>query len=223
MTTTPFVWDEIFSDQEWGKYPAESLIRFIARNYYKAPNRSEISILELGCGPGANLWYLCREGFRFTGLDFSTVALERAKSRLTEEFPLAPLEDAFVHGSFTQLPFKDQTFDAVIDNEAVYCVDFNAALIAYQEAHRVLKPGGKMFSRTFAEGCMGNGTGIKLGYNFYLCDEGPTAAKGAARFTSASDIETLFASFHIESIELITETRYPAPGEVREWLITARK
>lgn len=57
------VWDKICENQQWGKYPAESLIRFVARNYYQSKERSNVSILELGCGPGGNLWYLAREGF----------------------------------------------------------------------------------------------------------------------------------------------------------------
>ena len=27
-------WDKIFSTAEWGKYPGEELIRFIARNFF---------------------------------------------------------------------------------------------------------------------------------------------------------------------------------------------
>jgi hypothetical protein len=32
-------WDKIFSTAEWGKYPGEELIRFIARNFYAAPSK----------------------------------------------------------------------------------------------------------------------------------------------------------------------------------------
>ena len=28
-------WEKIHSTQEWGRYPSETVIRFIARNYYK--------------------------------------------------------------------------------------------------------------------------------------------------------------------------------------------
>lgn len=45
------VWEDIFLKHSWGKYPAEDLIRFIARNFYSVPSRSEINILEVGCGP----------------------------------------------------------------------------------------------------------------------------------------------------------------------------
>lgn len=47
-------WEEIHKTQEWGKYPTEHVIRFIARNYYKK-ERSKIRILDFGCGGGRTL------------------------------------------------------------------------------------------------------------------------------------------------------------------------
>ncbi len=52
-------WEKIHSQKVWG-YPSEHVIRFVARNYYKR-NRSEVKILDFGCGTGANTWSLARE------------------------------------------------------------------------------------------------------------------------------------------------------------------
>jgi len=79
------VWEQIFASQSWGKYPPEALIRFIARNYYKAPDRKRISILEVGCGPGACVWYMAREGFSVTGIDGSPSALRQANDLLKKD------------------------------------------------------------------------------------------------------------------------------------------
>ena len=35
------VWEKIFQENEWGKYPSVPVIRFIARNFYKMKNRKE--------------------------------------------------------------------------------------------------------------------------------------------------------------------------------------
>ena len=56
------IWEEIFSSQEWGKYPGEPLIKFVARNFYKL-NRSEIDT-RARLWSRSNSWFCAREGFR---------------------------------------------------------------------------------------------------------------------------------------------------------------
>ena len=109
-------WDKIFSKTEWGKYPSEELIRFISRNFYAEPNRKDIRILEVGCGIGANLWFLAREGFNTFGIDGSQIAIEQAKSYLAGEGLVADIQK----GDAMYLPYPDLTFDAVIDVECIY-------------------------------------------------------------------------------------------------------
>lgn len=46
-------WEQVHSRTEWGQYPTEHVIRFIARNYYNK-NRKEIRILDFGCGGGCS-------------------------------------------------------------------------------------------------------------------------------------------------------------------------
>ena len=76
-------WDKIFQDNEWAKYPAEDLIRFIAKNFYNAEIRKKIKILDIGCGTGCNLWFLAREGFQVFGIDGSKNAIARAIKIIT--------------------------------------------------------------------------------------------------------------------------------------------
>src|SRR6202012_2431216 len=84
-TSSPALWDDVFSSQEWGKYPSEAMIRFVARNFYKAPDRKKVALLEVGCGPGPNIWYMCREGFDVYGVDRSKVAMGLCGDRLRRE------------------------------------------------------------------------------------------------------------------------------------------
>lgn len=46
-------WEKIHAQREWGKYPSEHVIRFVARNYYKN-DRKATKALDVGCGAGAN-------------------------------------------------------------------------------------------------------------------------------------------------------------------------
>lgn len=110
------IWEEVFNNQEWGKYPGEDLIVFVARNFYKT-DRKNIKILEVGCGTGANLWYLSKEGFQAYGIDGSKTAIDKAKSYLSAQ----GLEASLQVGDIIKLPYDDDYFDAVIDNECLYC------------------------------------------------------------------------------------------------------
>ena len=113
------VWEEVFKRQRWSRYPNEELIRFIAKNFYKVEDRKLIKILEVGCGPGANLWYLAREAFCVYGIDGSITAIAKAKNRLDKEVKgwcgHLMIED------ITVIPFDGQFFDAVVDVERLYC------------------------------------------------------------------------------------------------------
>lgn len=147
------VWESIFQQQEWGKYPNEELVRFIARNFYNVPDRRDVKILEVGCGTGANLWFVAREGFSVYGVDGSETAISRAVSRLDKE--VDSWNGQLWVGDIVDLPFPDESFDAVIDCEAICCNSFEDSKRIYTEMSRVLKPNGKLFSKTFAEGTKG--------------------------------------------------------------------
>ncbi|MBG9940493.1 class I SAM-dependent methyltransferase [Brevibacillus formosus] len=215
------VWEEVFRQQAWGKYPGEDLIRFIARNFYNAKSRLEVKILEVGCGPGANLWYVAREGFTIYGVDGSKTAIEQAKTRLDSECPGWTGE--LVVGDINRLPFPDETFDAVIDSEALSCNTFENAALIYSEMARVTKRSGKFFSRTFAKGSWGDETGEKVGYDTYLVGEGPLLGKGFARFTNYNDIPELIKHFTIQEIQLLSREYLQENKIVKEWVITGEK
>lgn len=216
------VWDGVFSSRPWGKYPGEDLIRFVARHFYSANPRSDVRILEIGCGPGANLWYFAREGFATFGIDGSAVAVERAVNRLDEEVP--GWRGRVTVGDIKSLPFPGDEFDAVVDCEAISCNSFSDSQTMYREAHRVLKPGGRMFSRTFATGTYGDGTGRAVGPNAWIVGEGPLLNCGYSRFTDEHQIPDLLAPLRVDEVNLMTRTIDGSPTNVvREWVIVATK
>lgn len=215
------VWEKVFSEQEWGKYPGEDLIRFIARNYYTVPDRSKVKILEVGCGPGANLWYLAREGFSAYGVDGSETAIKRAKERLDIEYP--GWEGELVVSDIGKLPFVDNYFDAVLDNEAVYCNSFDDSKAIYNEMSRVCKAGGKVHVRTFATGSWGERSGTNVGRNAWIVTEGPLSGKGYSRFTELGELEELLADFNVEEVELLTRSVDGRQHTIKEWIIKATK
>lgn len=213
-------WETVFQSQQWGKYPGEDLIRFVARNFYQVEDRSTIKILELGCGPGANIWFMAREGFSVYAIEGSQTAVDLTLQRLNQE--VTHWTGEIRTGDFNALPYENDFFDAVIDIEAITHNPFENAKGIYEEARRVLKPGGKLYSRTFAKGTIGDETGEQLSHNCYLPDVGPMSGKGQTRFTSEQDITELLKHFRSYDYE------YQQSGKgntlfTKEWLITATK
>ncbi|MED1944687.1 MULTISPECIES: class I SAM-dependent methyltransferase [Brevibacillus] len=220
MTWDP-VWEEVFRQQAWGKYPGEDLIRFVARNFYKSESRKDIKILEVGCGPGANLWYMANEGFQVYGIDGSHTAIEQAQIRLDSECP--NWKGQLFVGDIGTLPFPDEYFDAVIDNGAVTCNSHENSILIYSEMARVAKKQGKLYSRTIAKGSWGDETGEHVGYDAYIVDEGPLLGKGYIRFTKYEDIEKLVSDFTIQEVQLLSREYMDIKKTVKEWVIIGEK
>ena len=214
------VWENIFTSLEWGKYPNEDIIRFVARNFYKVENRSKIKILEVGSGTGANLWYISRECFSCFGLEGSDSGVARSISRLNEEVP--NWSGAITQGDFTSLPYGDGMFDAVIDNEAIYCNSFENSEKAYSEIYRVLKNGGQLYTRAFTTDTTGYKSGKEIGYNRYITQDGPLKDRGPVRFSSEKDIRDLLNLFNIIEFDCITRV-YGDSDIVSEWSVIASK
>ncbi len=216
-------WEKVFSRGAWGEYPNEELVRFIARNFYNVEDRSAVKVLEVGCGPGANCWYLAREGFSFVGIDGSHTAIEKAITRFDKECPDWCKRGELLVGDISHIPFPDGTFDAVIDVEAIYCNAWQASQSIYEEMARVSKPRGLLFSRTFAKGSWGDGTGDEAGRDAWRCSEGPLEGKGFSRFTALEEIPELIRGFRVRDIELLARTMGGRQNTIKEWVIVGEK
>ena len=101
-------WEKIHSSREWGGYPSEHVIRFIARNYYNK-KRAEVKILDFGCGSGANTWFLAREGFDTYAFDISESAINNLNNRMEKE----GLSVNSLVSDGLALPYEDEMFDAI--------------------------------------------------------------------------------------------------------------
>ncbi len=142
------VWESIYSDgKALNRYPFDSVVQFIYRNYPRSKPRSETKILEIGCGAGNNLWFAAREGFTVSGVDGSPSAIEYARKRFAEEGLSADLRVA----DFIRLPFEADTFDFVIDRAALTCSTFSDARRTIAEVRRVLARGGKFYFTPYSD------------------------------------------------------------------------
>ena len=131
-----------FSSQR--RYPNEALIRFLAEHYLTLPKgrRTRIKCLEIGCGSGANLWMIAREGFDTYGMDIAKSSLALCERMLASYGTKAKLSI----GNMKKLDFKDKSFDTIVDVMSVEHTDLQGHAETYAEVFRCLKKGGRFFS-----------------------------------------------------------------------------
>ncbi len=185
-------WDDVYRDREWGKYPNEELIRFVARNYYKVADRSAVRFLDIGCGYGAATWYLAREGFCVDGIDGSAVAIELLCDRLAESSLTATLSV----GDLSALPYDRETFDCAVDVVSLMCNSLTDTRRILAGVMDCMKPGARLFSFTPSAGCWGDGIGDLVDDCTYdNAADGPFAGTGRARFSSEAQIRSLYGMF----------------------------
>lgn len=142
------VWEDAIYGQgkHLNRWPFDSVVSFVFRNFPRSKPRIETRILEIGCGAGNNLWFCASEGFSVAGIDGSAAAIDFAKRRFAD----AGLQGDFQVGDFTALPFADDSFDLAIDRGSLTCCGRKAAQVAVNEVRRVLTPGGKFFCNPYS-------------------------------------------------------------------------
>lgn len=91
-------------------------------------------VLEIGCGPGDLTMALSEISASVTGIDLSDNMVAIARKR----FPQFRFEVA----DAVTMPFEDNTFDVAVSNYTAH--HFARPDVAFAEARRVLKPGGRL-------------------------------------------------------------------------------
>ena len=218
------IWEKIFQEREWGKYPALPVVRFIARNFYKAPHRKDVKILEVGSGIGANLWYCAKEGFSVIALEGSKTAIDIMHKRFESDGLKENVFFSEAGDYFNTLDsVEDGTIDAAIDVESLVYNDFERTRDIIKKIIKKLKSGGKFISMAFADGTWGMDC-EEYGYHLVRPVEGPMANEGVNRYTTKEDIPNLYKldNNKIEKIE--RQDYYFENGKVlKEWVIEIAK
>jgi SAM-dependent methyltransferase len=129
----PLHWDERYaaSEQLWSGAPNQALVAGVET---LEPGR----VLDVGCGEGADAIWLAQNGWQVTGLDVSSVALERAARHAAE----AGVTVTWVHAGLVEASLPAESFDLVSAQYPVLAksVDF----VAERTLLDAVAPGGAL-------------------------------------------------------------------------------
>ena len=104
-------------------------------------------VADIGCGDGALVRLMARDGAEVVGVDNNPVQLAKAVAQ-----PAAGNE-AYVMAVGERLPFPDAAFDAIVIFNALHHIPVATQEAALIEAARVLRPGGRAYiAEPIAEG-----------------------------------------------------------------------
>jgi ubiquinone/menaquinone biosynthesis C-methylase UbiE len=218
-------WNSVFTSRPWGRYPSEDLVRFIARTFGTVKDKNTIRVLDIGCGTGSNLWFLARDGYSISGIDGSEEAVRQSKDRIIAEGLSDKSSGLDIKiGNFESLTWPDNSFDAVVNLDAISANKLSVIENCVHEIHRVLKPGGYHFGKMFSSKTTGWDTGKFLadGTNVNPT-EGPCKDLGFCYFLDEEKIESLFSNFSDLRFDKSFRTDIENNFHIHKWLVRAKK
>lgn len=175
-------WEERYRKGYGTDCPSEDVAMFLASLEPK-------TLLDVGCGTGANMFWASRRGIVVTGIDGSKSALRSAVGRL---------KGSHHHLDLVEMPltlkYPKCHFDVALDIECLYCLPLEEARAMYNEIHRVLRKGGKLMVKAFAEGSW---KGKEVIPN--------------ARFSTREQMTDLLSMFTIERTYILARTTMKTP------------
>ncbi len=179
------------------RWPFESVVAFVMRNFGESVHRSHVRILDLGCGSGHHLRFLAEEGFDYYGVDASSAVVSRTSTFLRE----MRFDGSRVFKSeFSVLPFGEGMFDAVIDRGSLVCNRKSDILRILPEVRRVLKTGGLLYSTMLHTDSASRQMGEDIGHGDVARFTGRLAGAGVLHYTSENEIVELYSGFRVRSL-----------------------
>jgi SAM-dependent methyltransferase len=170
-------WNELFRDDRNVLEVPDPLALELASTL--AP-RSRV--LDLGCGAGRHLGLLADMGHHPVGVDSAPEGLTRSRRRLEE----AGFRAVLARADFRRpLPFPDAAFDAILTVKSINHAMPEEAALAFAEAIRVLRPGGRLVGSVIAASDVRCGDGVEIAERTFVHDRPPEEGVPHHYFTEA--------------------------------------
>ena len=202
-------WEDAYSKGSMlNKYPFNYLVQIVLKYFGSIQERSDISVLEIGCGSGNNLHFLASEGFRVEGFDLSESAIKFANKRFKKD----SLDGILKVSGFDYLNNQINKYDMVLERAVFYTqsLDYLKNKV-FPNIKRSLKKGGLF---------------ISYFYNNNHPDKTFLKSMDVLSTPTKEEILELFSDFTIESItENSTKDIFGKSilGEKSEYIIIVRK
>lgn len=142
-------------------------------------------VLDAGCGNGKTSSGLIELGFDVTGIDFSSNAIESCEN-------IYGNGAEFITGDCLNMPFSDDSFNGVYAVHLTEHFDYDEVRIFSSECFRILKPGGKLFVKSFSPDDMRSGRPVREGIRY--------------RYRKPEEIISLFGEFDVLKSGLVNES-----------------
>ena len=125
----------IVTEQPGIRVSREAVEMMLSRYRFAAELADDKDVLEVACGAGQGLGYLARRARSVVGGDTTASLLRQVRATYGDAIPAVRLD---AH----HLPFRDDSFDLVLLNEAIYYLAEPDRFL--KECARVLRPGGRV-------------------------------------------------------------------------------
>jgi SAM-dependent methyltransferase len=214
-------WDERYrAGEHMSVWPWSDLVRLVRK--YCPDLGPEHTVLELGCGAGANIPFFLSLDVEYYGVDGSRSVVEGLWERFEEIdgqiFPRDFTESAFLH---------DESCDLVVDRSAITHNDTDGIKRALGLAWNALKPGGlyigvDWWSASHSESR--RGIEVRTGsHTRFRYSDGPFSRVGKVHFTTGHELKSLFREWEVLHTEHKIRTDLATCDTVAAYDIVARK
>ena len=129
--------DKAFAQRVWNTNLGDYKNRLRAIGF-----TNQHSVLDAGCGMGQWTYALTELNQNVSAIEFDKNRFLFTKEKL-KEMTVSNVDVTL--GSVEELPYHDDSFDAIFSYSVILCTDYRKTLAEY---YRVLKPGGKLYFNT---------------------------------------------------------------------------
>ena len=206
-------------------WPWSDLVSLVSRHCCPISSPEKFNMLELGCGPGANIPFFLSLKVNYHAIDGSATVIDKVHTA----FPV--LSQKVVTGDFTRenvFSTRHDFFDLIVDRAAITHSNRNEIKSVLEYILNSLKSGGVFigvdwFSKNHDDSTLGvedsdHDTRTNI-------PTGECSGIGKVHFSDQENIRNLFSGFDIISLEekVVTKHESSSQRKIAYWNIVAKK